>query len=265
MTYDLSYLTFIATQAALQAGEILRRSFGSHFEITAKPGHQNIVTSCDHASEECIVELIKSHFPLHSILAEERGLIQSNPNEIMWIIDPLDGTTNFARNIPLFAISIAAYQGNEALCGVIFHPINNELFITEKGKGAYLNGKKLAVSSAAHLGEALIGGGFSSTIREDPAPFLGHFSQLTQTGAIARHLGSAALALAYVAAGRLDGFWMDQLSPWDLAAGKLLIEEAGGKVTRYNGEAPQIVCTSNVLSTNQILHQEMLAYLKENR
>ncbi|MBA3722620.1 MAG: inositol monophosphatase [Parachlamydiaceae bacterium] len=257
-THNSSYFSFVAVQAALKAGDILRKGFGEIHQIIAKPGRQNIVTEMDKASEACIIDFIKSHFPTHSILAEESGSTGDITDNIVWIIDPLDGTTNFARHIPLFTISIAAYYREEGLCGVIYHPITNELFVAEKGKGAYLNGNKLSVSKISNLDEALIGGGFPNNIAENPIPYLNHFAKFTKLGVAVRHLGSAALALAYVAAGKLDGFWLDHLYPWDLAAGKLLVEEAGGKVTRYSGNPHQLHVPSDILASNQFIHQDML-------
>jgi len=259
LSVDHSYMTFVAIQAALRGGNILRKGFGTNFSISSKPGRQNIVTEYDHASEACIISYIKKIFPDHDFLAEESGLTNiSAGNQIRWIIDPLDGTTNFARNIPFFTISIAAYLGEEGICGVIYQPLTNELFVTEKGKGAFLNGEKLAVSKTANLDESLIGAGYPYNIGEENIPYLNHLIQLTKDGAVFRHLGSAALCLAYVAAGKLDGFWIDYLYPWDFAAGKLLIEEAGGKITRYNGTKLLIQQSSDILATNNILHEKML-------
>lgn len=261
---NLSYMTFVATQAALKAGDILRKGFGNEYEITSKPGRQNIVTQYDKASEECIIHLIKHHFPTHTILAEESGLISGKDDSITWIIDPLDGTTNFAHHLPLFTISIAAYKKEKGLCGVIFQPLTNELFIAEKGRGAYLNGVRLFVSPTTRIEDSLIGAGFPYNIPDDvipyknPIPYMDHFLRLTRLGVTFRHLGSAALALAYVAAGKLDGFWIDHLHPWDLAAGKLLIEEAGGKLTRYTGKKHKIYIPSDIVATNQIIHNQML-------
>ena len=262
-TPDPAYLTFVATQAALKAGNLIKKGFGEIYEITAKPGRQNFVTAYDTMSEECIISFIKEHFPTHAFLAEEKGAISgSSSNEITWFIDPLDGTTNFAHQLPLVTISIAAYQHEQGLCGVILQPFTNELFIAEKGKGAYLNGTRISTSETKKIDDALIGAGFPYNIAENPIPYMNHFSRLTQLGVTFRHFGSAALSLAYVAAGKLDGFWMDHLYPWDLAAGKLLIEEAGGKLTRYSGAVHEIQSPSNVVATNPFIYEQMLSYLK---
>lgn len=258
---EFSSLTFIAIQAALQAGTILRQGFGTEYQIRSKPGRQNIVTQYDQASEDSIISFIHRQFPHHSILAEESGLAKMQDRDtILWIIDPLDGTTNFAHHIPIFTISIAAYDKNQGLCGVVFQPITHELFVAEKGRGAYLNGVPLIVSKTKAIDDAILGAGFPSYIAEDPKP-IDHAAKFTQSGAILRNIGSAALSLAYVAAGKLDGFWMDNLYPWDLAAGKLLVEEAGGHITRYDGSAHCITEAATTLASNKLLYRKMLQYL----
>ncbi len=226
---SVSSLTLVAIQAALSAGDLLRKGFGTLYEINTKPGRQNFVTEYDHASETSILSCIKTHFPTHNILAEESGLsTPSHPDEILWIIDPLDGTNNFAHNLPLFTISIAAYQKEEGISAVIYQPITHELFVAEKGGGAYLNGKRLSVSQTDRLENALVMGSFP--YEEQPTPLLNHeqLFAFNQEGAILRNFGSAALGLAYLAAGKVDAFWLYNLYPWDWAAGKLLVEEAGG-------------------------------------
>lgn len=265
LNVDLSYLTFIAIQAALQAGDILRKGFGTTYEITAKPGKQNIVTEYDHASEEAIISLISHHFPKHSFLAEESGFSGTGEDSILWIVDPLDGTTNFARHLPFFTISIAAYQGEEGLCGVIFQPLTNELFVAEKGKGAYLNGVRLSVSLVNNIDEAVIGAGFSyHATEENSKHYIDHLELFSKLGITLRNFGSAALTLAYVAAGKLDGCWMNSLYPWDIAAAKLLIEEAKGKLTRHDGQSSPINVPSSVLAANPLLHETMIYHLSSN-
>jgi myo-inositol-1(or 4)-monophosphatase len=259
---DFSSLTLTAIQAALKAGDILRKGFGTLYEVIAKPGRQNFVTQYDHESEACIISLIKDNFPTHSILAEESGLLNQTKEEtILWIVDPLDGTTNFAHHLPLFTISIAAYQNDKGLCGVIYQPLTHELFVAERGRGAYLNGKRLTVSQTQQLEECLIVAGLPYEMANVPTASLEYILQLVQKGVTLRNLGSAALALAYVAAGKADAFWMHHLYPWDLAAGKILIEEAGGEVSRYDGLPIPLHTPSSILATNRILHQPLLDYL----
>lgn len=249
-----STLTFIAIQAALKAGDILKRGFGSSYEISSKPGRQNYVTEFDKASEACIISFIQEHFPTHNFLAEESGLKEeSHEDQILWIIDPLDGTSNFAHHIPIFTISIAAYHQEKGICGVIYQPLTQELFIAERGKGAYQNGVKLKVSQTKNIGEALIISGLPYDSAAVPIFSFEKLREVIDQGVILRNLGSAALALAYVAAGKADAFWMCNLYPWDIAAGKLLIEEAGGLLFSY-GEETSISSPTNILASNEALH-----------
>lgn len=258
---DLSNFTLIAIHAALKAGEILRRGFGTSFEISVKSGKQNFVTEYDKESEACIISIIKDKFPSHSFLAEESGLSQQVKEDILWIIDPLDGTTNFIRHIPIMTISIAAYQGESGLCGVIYQPFTQELFIAERGRGAYLNGTRLAVSQTKLIEDSMIVASLPYDIHSIPILNIERLLQISQKGATLRNFGSAALALAYVAAGKVDAFWMYNLHPWDLAAGQLLIEEAGGILTRYNKQDSPLHSPSNILATNQALHSVLKDYL----
>lgn len=253
---NFSSFTFIAIQAALKAATLLMRGFGTNYEIIAKPGRQNFVTEYDKAAEACIISLIQEHFPSHSFLAEESGLTHYNKDHVLWIIDPLDGTTNFAHHIPIITISIAAYHQDQALCGVIFQPFTQELFVAEKDKGSYLNGTRLQVSQTQQIEDALIFASFPYDMATWPKFNLEKLLQLTQGGAVLRNLGSAALALAYVAAGKADACWMYNLYPWDLAAGQLLIEEAGGSVSRYNGEA-NLYSSAHILASNPALHNPL--------
>lgn len=258
---NFSSLTFTAIQAALKAGDILKKGFGTSYEITAKPGRQNFVTEFDKASEACIISLIQEHFPSHNFLAEESGLTQrSKVDDILWIIDPLDGTTNFAHHIPIFTISIAAHYQDKNLCGVVFQPLTNELFVAERGKGAYLNGVRLQASQTKKLEEALMIASLPYDLTSLPLFNLKKLTEITQQGVTLRNLGSAALALAYIAAGKVDAFWMYNLYPWDLAAGQLLIEEAGGILSRY-GNATSIQSPANILASNQILHSALQEFL----
>jgi len=255
-------LVFVATQAALQAGELLKRGFGTSFVIESKPGKQNLVTEYDKASEKCIISSILNHFPNHSFLAEESGTTQNAESAVLWIIDPLDGTVNFAHGIPMFSISIAAAINKEIVAGVVFQPLTNELFIAQKGKGAYLNGSRLQVSKNSSLNDdVMLATGFPYNADENPGHCIDQFAHLTQLGIPIRRLGSAAIDLSYLAAGRFDAYWEVTLHPWDMAAGKLLVEEAGGKVTHFDGSAHQIFCHASMLATNSRLHHEMIHHL----
>jgi myo-inositol-1(or 4)-monophosphatase len=253
-------LTFTAIQAALAAGELLRRGFGTAFDIKSKPGKQNLVTEYDNRAEKMIIETIGHDFPDHAFLAEESGASHGR-SHYTWIIDPLDGTVNFAHQIPIFTISIACAHDEQIVTGIVYQPMTNELFIAEKGEGAYLNGRRLHVTENSNLEEAMLATGFPYNVEENPLNCIDRFAQMTSRGIPIRRLGSAALDLAYVAAGRFDAYWEVSLHPWDMAAGKLLVEEAGGKVTHYDGSQHRIFVQDNLLSSNGILHQEMVHHL----
>lgn len=257
-----SELTFVAIQAAMNAGSLLRHGFGTDFEISSKPGVQNLVTEYDNASEERIISLILKEFPNHSILAEESGNTQKGNSSVTWIIDPLDGTVNFAHNIPLFSVSIAAAINRTIVTGVVFQPITQELFVAEKGKGAFLNGKQIFVSKTSRFENAIMATGFPYNVDKDPLECVEKFAQMQLKGVPIRRLGSAAIDLSYVAAGRCDAFWEVGLHPWDMAAGKLLVEEAGGTVTHWDGSSHRIFDYDTMLATNGLLHAAMLEHLK---
>jgi myo-inositol-1(or 4)-monophosphatase len=254
---DRSHLTFIAIQAALSAGEVLKKGFGTSFRIESKPGKQNFVTEYDKASEKCILALIKQEFPHHRFLAEESGASSHSDSSVVWVIDPLDGTLNFAHHVPVFTISIAVAIEKEVVSGVIYQPISQELFVAEKGKGAYLNGTRITVSKTRELNDAMLATGFPYNVDQNPLHCIERFALMTKLGIPIRRLGSAALDLAYVAAGRFDAYWEVTLHPWDMAAGKLLVEEAGGKVTHWDGSAHQIFGHESILATNGLLHASM--------
>ncbi len=245
----------VAIEAAEKAGALLRQGLGTNFKISNKSGKHNLVTEYDLAAEKAIIETISTHFPTHGFLAEESG--QGKKGDILWIIDPLDGTVNFAHGIPVFSVSIAATQGEEILCGVVYQPITNELFTAEKGKGAYLNGHRLHVTETTDINAAFLATGFPYNVDKNPLHCIDTFSHMTKKGIPIRRLGSAAIDLAYVAAGRFDAYWEVSLQPWDLAGGKLLVEEAGGRVTDYSGNPRPLLGTGPVLATNGHLKLEL--------
>jgi myo-inositol-1(or 4)-monophosphatase len=257
-----SELTFVAIQASLSAGALLRRGFGTEFKIEEKEGKQNFVTEYDKASEKNIISIIFQHFPDHAILAEESGDIQKGKSPVTWIIDPLDGTVNFARNVPVFSTSIAVAIDMQIACGVVYQPITQELFIAEKGKGAYLNGKKISVSKTTQFEKAMMATGFPYDVDKNPLSCIDRFAMIQAQGVPIRRLGSAAIDLSYVAAGRFDVYWEVGLHPWDIAAGKLLVEEAGGKVSHWNGTPHKVFCYDTLLASNGLLHQKMIEHLK---
>jgi myo-inositol-1(or 4)-monophosphatase len=261
---ESSPFTVIAVQAALKAGEILRRGFSTEFRIESKPGIHNLVTEYDNAAEQSIISTILTHFPTHSILAEESGEQHKKKDaEVVWIIDPLDGTVNFAHRIPLFSISIGVVIKGVVQTGVVYNPMVHELFLAAKGKGAYLNGVKLQVSSIADAMKAFMVTGFPYNVNTNPLHCIDRFAQMQAKGIPIRRLGSAALDLAYVAAGRFDAFWELHLNPWDIAAGILLVEEAGGMVTSYDGSPLAIYSDKTLVATNGLLHRFMIEQLNQ--
>lgn len=255
-------LTVVAIQAAMNAGELLRNGFGTEFQITLKSGKQNLVTEFDNASEKNIISSILKVFPDHAILAEESGDVQKGNHPVTWVIDPLDGTVNFAHNIPLFSVSIAAAIQETVVSGVVYQPITRELFVAVKGKGAFLNGKQIFVSKASTTETAIMSTGFPYNVDEDPLKCVEKFAKMQLKGVPLRRLGSAAIDMSYVAAGRFDAFWEVGLHPWDMAAGKLLVEEAGGTVSHWDGSFHKTFGYYTMLATNGLLHNAMIEHLK---
>ena len=251
-----SELTIAAIEAALQAGDLLRKGFGTTLEIETKPGLHNLVTQYDKAAEKLIFEALHQQFPHHGFIGEEQGATQKG--EIVWIVDPLDGTVNFAHGVPVFAVSIAAASGNDLLAGCVYQPLTQELFWAEKGKGAFLNETPLSVTKNKNLDEAFLATGFPYNVHEDPLHCIEAFSRMTRKGVPIRRLGSAAIDLSYVAAGRFDGYWEVMLQPWDFAAGKLLVEEAGGQVTGYDGLPFDLDKPTPLVASNRHLHAKIL-------
>ncbi|MBX3267401.1 MAG: inositol monophosphatase [Acidobacteria bacterium] len=250
-----------AIETARDAGRVLLEKFG-RIESVTKKGDINLVTEADLASEALIVERIKSHFPRHAILAEEAGnaVVTGEDGGHKWIIDPLDGTTNYAHGYPCFCVTIALEHEGEIVLGVTYDPTRDELFTAEKGRGATLNGKPIRVSRTDELGNALLVTGFPYDIKHREK-FARHLTEFLLTSRGVRRDGSAAIDLAYVACGRFDGFWEEGLNPWDVAAGKLLIEEAGGTVSYYDG-SPFSIYTPPIVASNGTIHAEMLNVLK---
>ena len=245
----------VAIEAALQAGDLLRKGFGTSFEISSKPGRHNLVTHFDKAAESSIFSCLLKRFPTHGFIGEEQG--QTKKGDVVWIVDPLDGTVNFAHGIPLFAVSIAAVAENEVVTACVYQPMTQELFWAEKGKGAFLNGVAMHVTTNKSLDEAILATGFPYNVHEDPLHCIETFAKMTRKAIPIRRFGSAAIDLAYVAAGRFDAYWEVSLQPWDFAGGKLLVEEAGGKISQYDGSPCDPFKSSTILATNSILHSAM--------
>jgi myo-inositol-1(or 4)-monophosphatase len=253
----------IAVQAATKAGEVLLEGLGTVFQISSKDGRHNLVTEYDIRSENIIIDYISSYYPDHVFLAEESGGKPPEPGQIQWIIDPLDGTVNFAHGIPIFCVSIAAVQHGRPICGVIYCPVTKELYTAMHGFGAYLNGRRIKVSDTSALQDSILVTGFPYNVHSNPSNCIGHMVSMLRLGLPVRRLGSAALDLAYVAAGRFDGFWEINLQPWDIAAGMLLVQEAGGIITNYNGNPYDIYQGGTVLATNNKIHPEIMKQLEQ--
>jgi myo-inositol-1(or 4)-monophosphatase len=250
-----------AIQMAHDAGRVLAEKFGKTIQVTHK-GDINIVTEADLAAERLIIDRIGSHYPRHSILSEEAGKVDSivgTDSEWRWIIDPLDGTTNYSHGYPVFAVSIGLEKAGEIVVGVVYDPMREELFAAEKGGGATLNGRRIQVSNVDDLNRAMLCTGFPYSVREK-SNFAHHFTSFIMHSQAVRRDGAAAIDLAYVACGRFDGFWEDGLNPWDAAAGLLLIEEAGGRVSEYDGSKFNLYAPP-ILASNGLIHEQMMHVL----
>ena len=250
-------------EAAKAGAAELSRFFNKSFTISNKEGINNLVTEADHASEKAILECIKKEFPDHYILSEEAGEIIQDSN-YKWIIDPIDGTVNFAHGIPLCCVSIAVEHKGEIVMASVYNPVMNELFFAEKGKGSLLNDKKIKVSEKQNVATACLVTGFPYTYLDMPNGPLQIFEKFIRKGIPVRRLGSAATDLCWVAAGRFDGFYEHKLEAWDSAAGFLIVEEAGGKVTDFSGKkfSPY---QPHVLATNGKIHDEMLDVINNKK
>jgi myo-inositol-1(or 4)-monophosphatase len=245
---------------AIEAGGAeLKKFFNSDFKISHKEGVNNLVTEADHAAEAAILTVIKKKFPGHQVLAEETGH-HINDSNYKWIIDPIDGTVNFAHGIPLCSVSIAIEKDGEVIMSSVYAPILNELYFAEKGKGAFLNDKKISVSNETSVLKSCLVTGFPYTyitMQNGPVEV---FGRLVKKGIPVRRLGSACIDLCWVACGRFDGFYEHKLEPWDSAAGYLIVEEAGGRVTDHNGNRFSIY-QHRILATNGKIHDEMLNWI----
>jgi myo-inositol-1(or 4)-monophosphatase len=251
----------IATEAALAAGAVLQGYFGKLDAIVEKGRPGDLVTEADKASEAAILNVLARHLPSHAILAEESGKLGNTASEYLWVIDPLDGTTNYAHEYPFFAVSIGLLIAGVPQVGVIFDPFHNELFRAARGLGATRNRRSIQVSQAAELSKSLLVTGFAYDRRETTDNNYAEFCHLTHLTQGVRRSGSAALDLAHVACGRVDGYWERGIAPWDIAAGVVLLEEAGGKVSAYDG-SPLSIESGRILATNGHIHaalsQELL-------
>ncbi len=256
---DLGQVKRIGIGAAYHGGKILQAYFGKILKISKK-GAIDLVTEADIETEKRIIAIIQRNFPNHSILSEECGLRRDGA-KYQWVIDPLDGTTNFAHNVGLFAVSIAFVAGGDVLVGVVLNPTTGELFTAVIGEGAELNGRPIKVSNSEIVQESLLATGFPYDIREKIQPVMTRFSHCLKASQGVRRLGSAALDLCFVACGRFDGFWEQNLNPWDTAAGFRIGSEAGSVTTDFANK-PFAIEGEEILATNGKIHKEMLSLLK---
>ena len=249
---------------AVEAGAAeLTRFFNQSFTVSNKQGINNLVTEADHAAEAAILNVIKQDFPNHYILSEEAGEIVQD-SKYKWIIDPIDGTVNFAHSIPLCCVAIAIECEGEIIMSAVYNPNLNELFFAEKGQGAMLNQKKISVSEKTNVLNACLVTGFPYTYLDMPNGPLEIFSRLIRKGIPVRRLGSAAIDLCWVAAGRFDGFYEHKLEAWDSASGFLIVEEAGGRVTDFKGKKFSHY-QPHVVATNGKIHEELLAVINNEK
>ncbi len=251
-----------ARSAAHEAGRIQLASYGKPVEITHK-GVINLVTEVDHACEEAIVGRLGKAFPDHAILAEE-GRLSAGDSNFRWIIDPLDGTTNYAHGYPKFCVSIALEHRGRVLLGVVFDPVLGEEFSAVRGEGATLNGRPIHVSACKDLLKALLSTGFAYDIRENPDNNVDYFTAFIMAAQAVRRDGAAALDLGYTAMGRFDGFWELELKPWDVAAGGLIVREAGGRVTDFEGRDAEAE-GARIVASNGPLHDVLLDVIRKVR
>ena len=261
---DINFQPLIktATEAAMQAGMLLLHYARDGFRITHK-SPIDLVTEADHAAEQCVIDIILANFPDHRILAEERGEIDQSPSHYRWIIDPLDGTTNFAHGFPAYCVSIGLEYKGECVLGVVYDPTRDELFSATRGDGARVNDRSIHVSQTPQLDQALLVTGFAYDIRENPNNNLDHFTRFALRAQGLRRTGSAALDLCYVAAGRFDGFWEVKLKPWDMAAGVVILQESGGQITNLRGQSHSLY-GEELVSSNGLIHEAMIMVIQES-
>jgi myo-inositol-1(or 4)-monophosphatase len=250
-------------QIAKEAGEIIREGFGKNIAIEYKTNSSNLVTEIDKKSELTIINFIHKNFPSHTILAEESGK-HFFGSEYLWVIDPLDGTTNFAHGLPIFSVSIGVQKNDEIIAGVVYDVMNDKVYFAEKGGGAYRDKTRLHVNFNDKIEESVLVTGFPYDIKDNPNNAIEIFSAFLKNARAIRRLGSAAIDLCYVASGVFDAFWEVHLSPWDVCAGKLLVEEAGGIVTNFKNEKIDIY-SKQILASNGKIQHTMLEILGKNK
>jgi len=247
-------------EIAKQAGNIVKEGFGKHLEIEFKTNETNLVTQIDKASEKAIIDYISKKFPGHGILSEEKGNVKDG-NEYLWVVDPLDGTTNFAHGLPIFSVSIGLQKNGKTIAAVVNDVMQNIVYSAELGSGSFANSKKIKVGENDQLNHSVLVTGFPYNISENPENALEKFTALTKLARGVRRLGSAAIDLCYVADGIFDGFWEVYLNPWDVCAGLLIVEEAGGVVSDFHGEEVDIY-SKKFLAANKNIHKKLVEILE---
>jgi len=253
----------VAVNAAIEGGKVLKHFWGKIEEINEKSCTGDLVTEADKSSEDKIIEILNHSFPKHEILAEETGLHKSENSNFLWAVDPLDGTTNYAHQFPFFAISIALLYERKPIVGVVYNPIMDELFYASKTKGAFYFDDQTQVSQVKSLETSLLATGFAYSRRTTSDNNYVEFCHMTNLSQGVRRAGCASLDLAYVAAGRLDGFWEKDLNPWDIAAGALIVEESGGQISDYQGNPLNYLNPNKILATNGHLHSTVTLKLSQ--
>jgi myo-inositol-1(or 4)-monophosphatase len=249
-----------AAEIAREAGALLANYYERRVPFELK-GEFDLVTEADRASERLVVERLRTNFPTHSIVGEEGGGHEGS-SEYRWFVDPLDGTTNFAHSFPVFNVTLGLERAGEAIAGVVYDPIRQEMFTAERGSGAYLNNRRIKVSAVKQVADSLASTGFPSRKRHHNVNI--HFYyQLAMASHGVRRTGSAAIDLAYVACGRLDFFWEFGLMPWDMAAGTLLVREAGGRTSDMRGAVHSVTGSEHLLADNGALHEEVLGLFEQ--
>jgi myo-inositol-1(or 4)-monophosphatase len=254
---DLEFVESLARQA----GDILRQGYGKHQQIDYK-GEIDLVTEADRRSEAFLISEIRRRFPTHRIITEESGALAGEADQV-WYLDPLDGTVNYAHGVPLFTVSVAYARDGQVLLGAVYDPMRSELYSAERGQGAHLNGGRLQAAQAESLGHSLLVTGFPYDIRTNPANNLDNYAAFSLRSQGVRRLGSAALDLCYLAAGRIDGYWEIRIMSYDIAAGGLIAEEAGATVTNIFGSPDYLAAPVSILAANPQVHAQMLAVLEE--
>jgi myo-inositol-1(or 4)-monophosphatase len=247
-------------KAAIESGKIIKEYFETKFIIESKDVISNLVTEVDKKSESKIIEVIRNEFPNHNILSEEIGALDTD-SDVKWIIDPIDGTINYAHSIPICCVSIGIEKKGEIILGLVYNPMSGELFFAEKGKGAFLNDKKISISKEDNLYKSLLVTGFPYDTSNNPHKPVKVFAEFVNSDIPVRRLGSAALDLCWTACGRFDGFWEYNLNPWDVAAGYLIMTEAGGVVSDFDGNNFSVY-KKEILATNGLIHNHMLRMIK---